>query len=80
MKTFMPELRVPDFFTVAHHNTAKSRSLRTLSCSRSTAETDAIYVRACIPRKARLDLIHQERRNLCMDVAIMLKTVFQRLR
>ena len=51
-----------------------------LARSRSTAETDAIYSRACIPRKARLDLIYQVNRNLCVDVGIMLKTVFRSLR
>jgi lipopolysaccharide/colanic/teichoic acid biosynthesis glycosyltransferase len=44
------------------------------------AETDAIYSRACVPRKARIDLIYQQRRNLCMDAVIMLKTVFKGLR
>lgn len=48
--------------------------------SRDADETDAIYSRACIPRKARLDLIYQDHRNLCMDFSIMLKTVFKRLR
>lgn len=51
-----------------------------LARSRSNAETDAIYSRACVPRKARLDLIYQNRRTLCMDMSIMLKTVFKRLR
>ncbi|MFB2531551.1 sugar transferase [Paracoccus sp. p4-l81] len=51
-----------------------------LARARTTAETDAIYSRACVPRKARLDLIYQRRRNVCMDAAIMLKTVFKRLR
>lgn len=51
-----------------------------LARSRSRAETDAIYSRACIPRKARLDLIYQARRSLCLDIALMLKTVFKRLR
>jgi lipopolysaccharide/colanic/teichoic acid biosynthesis glycosyltransferase len=51
-----------------------------LARSRSRAETDAIYSRACIPRKARLDLIYQARRSLCLDMALMLKTVFKRLR
>lgn len=53
---------------------------RLLARSRSTEETDAIYCRACIPRKARLDLIYQKRRNICVDAGIMLKTVFRRLR
>lgn len=51
-----------------------------LARARTTAETDAIYSRACVPRKARLDLIYQRRRNLCMDMSIMLKTVFKGLR
>ncbi|MHA3914877.1 sugar transferase [Halovulum sp. GXIMD14793] len=51
-----------------------------LSRSRSVSETDAIYRRACIPRKARLDLIYQRRQSLCLDISIMLKTVFKRLR
>jgi lipopolysaccharide/colanic/teichoic acid biosynthesis glycosyltransferase len=51
-----------------------------LARSKSNAETDAIYRRACIPRKARLDLIYQQRRSLCMDAMLMLKTVFRRLR
>lgn len=53
---------------------------RLLARSRSRAETDAIYCRACIPRKARLDLIYQKQRTLCMDVALLFKTVFKRLR
>jgi lipopolysaccharide/colanic/teichoic acid biosynthesis glycosyltransferase len=46
----------------------------------SREETDAIYSRACIPRKARIDLIYQERRNVCMDVSLMFKTIIKRLR
>lgn len=51
-----------------------------LARSHSAEETDAIYCRVCIPRKARIDLIYQARRNLCVDIGIMLKTVFKRLR
>lgn len=39
------------------------------------AETDAVYARRCVPRKARLDLMYQQRRSLCLDLALMLKTV-----
>ncbi|RNF34706.1 sugar transferase [Paracoccus methylarcula] len=53
---------------------------RLLARSSSAEETDEIYCRACVPRKARLDLIYQKRRNLCFDMALMLKTVFKRLR
>ena len=51
-----------------------------LARTTSSAETDAIYSRACVPRKARLDLIYQENRNVCMDLMLMFKTVFKRLR
>lgn len=51
-----------------------------LSRTKTAEETDAIYSRACVPRKARLDLIYARNRSLCMDVSIMLKTVFKKLR
>lgn len=51
-----------------------------LARSKSNAETDAIYSKVCIPRKAKLDLIYQARRTVCLDMSIMLKTVFRRLR
>lgn len=53
---------------------------RLLARSRSLAETDAIYSRICIPRKARLDLIYQRHRNLCFDMLLMLQTVLRVLR
>lgn len=43
-------------------------------------EAERIYCQLCIPKKARLDLIYQEKRSLCLDIMIMLKTVFKRLR
>jgi lipopolysaccharide/colanic/teichoic acid biosynthesis glycosyltransferase len=51
-----------------------------LARSQSRAETDEIYCRACIPRKARLDLMYQAKRSLCLDLSLMLKTVFKGLR
>jgi lipopolysaccharide/colanic/teichoic acid biosynthesis glycosyltransferase len=48
---------------------------RLLAQSRSAAETDAIYCRACVPRKARLDLIYQRRRTLCLDLLLLCQTV-----
>lgn len=53
---------------------------RLLSRCRSKEETDLIYCRDCIPRKARLDLIYQTNRNICLDVSLMFKTAFKRLR
>ncbi len=53
---------------------------RMLTRATTPAETDAIYCRSCMPRKAQFDLIYQKRRTVCMDAMIMLKTVFKRLR
>lgn len=53
---------------------------RLLRRSTSPEETDAIYTRACIPRKAQLDLIYQANQSLCYDIKIMLMTVFKSLR
>lgn len=48
---------------------------RLLAACKSPEETDAVYRRRCVPRKARLDLIYQENRNLCWDLALIAQTV-----
>ena len=48
--------------------------------SRSAQETDEIYCRACIPRKARLDALYQAGWTPCFDILLMLRTVFKSLR
>lgn len=48
---------------------------RVLAPCRSPEETDAVYCRRCIPRKARLDLIYAQHRNLCFDLWILWQTV-----
>lgn len=45
-----------------------------LQQSSSAAETDAIYVAHCIPRKARLDLIYQSQQSVCFDIKILCET------
>ena len=50
---------------------------RLLSRCKTTEETDAVYARACVPRKARLDLIYQQRRSLCFDARIIWQTLAQ---
>ncbi|MCL4676208.1 MAG: sugar transferase [Pararhodobacter sp.] len=47
-----------------------------LARSTSSADTDAIYCRACIPRKARIDLIYQRNRSFCLDLEIVRRTLF----
>jgi len=50
---------------------------RLLANCKTTEETDAVYTRACVPRKARLDLIYQKRRTLCFDAKIIWQTLAQ---
>lgn len=47
---------------------------RLLAACRTPEETDAVYRRRCVPRKAQLDLIYQRRRSLCWDVLLVLET------
>lgn len=49
---------------------------RLLAACTTAAETDAVYCRRCIPRKARIDLAYQARRGTCSDLRLMLQTVF----
>lgn len=46
-----------------------------LSACSTPEETDAVYARRCVPRKARLDLIYSKRQNLCTDFVLMVQTV-----
>lgn len=47
---------------------------RLLARCRSAEETDAVYCRRCIPRKAQLDLIYQRRQSLCLDIVLLGQT------
>lgn len=51
-----------------------------LARCRTPEETDAVYARVCVPRKARLDLIYQQRRTLCYDLMLMLETAARVMR
>lgn len=51
---------------------------RLLADCQSADETDAVYSRRCVLRKARLDLIYQRNQTFCMDIWIMLKTISKR--
>ena len=50
---------------------------RLLANSKTVAETDNVYKRICIPRKAALDILYQKNQTLCFDLYIMIKTVFK---
>lgn len=61
--------------TLVFHRTEE----RLLAPCGSADETEEIYCRRCIPRKAALDLVYQRRRTLCYDARIMLATVLRRI-
>ena len=46
-----------------------------LATCRTATETDAVYSRRCVPRKAQIDLIYQRRRNVLMDFGLMAQTL-----
>jgi lipopolysaccharide/colanic/teichoic acid biosynthesis glycosyltransferase len=56
--------------TLRYHRTES----RLLAASVSAVDTDAIYSRRCVPRKARLDLIYQRNRSLCFDLVLIGQT------
>ena len=53
---------------------------RLLAACRTAAETDAVYTRRCVPRKARLDLIWQRHAGPCGDLWLLGRTVARVLR
>jgi len=61
--------------TLAYHRTEE----RLLAACKTADETEAVYCRRCVPRKARLDLIYAGRRTLCSDIRLMAATVVRRL-
>ncbi|MEZ5911262.1 MAG: sugar transferase [Paracoccaceae bacterium] len=48
---------------------------RLLAPCSTAEETDRVYCRACVPRKARLDLIYQRHSSVCYDLVLMCRTV-----
>lgn len=51
---------------------------RLLAPCKTAEETDAVYSRRCVPRKARIDLIYQHNRTIWLDFALMWRTLFRR--
>lgn len=46
-----------------------------LSRCRTSQETDDVYCRACVPRKAHLDLIYQQNQSVCFDFDLVFQTI-----
>ncbi len=61
--------------TLAYHKTEEELLL---PCE-TAAETEDTYCRRCVPRKAKLDLIYAENRNLCYDLKLMTATVLRKI-
>ena len=61
--------------TLVFHRTEE----RLLARCTTPEETEAVYIRRCVPAKARLDLIYAQNRNLCFDLKMMVVTVFRRV-
>ena len=48
---------------------------RLLSRCKTAAQTDDVYCRICVPRKAKLDLIYQRHQNVCYDFDLVFQTI-----
>lgn len=47
---------------------------RLLAGCRTPQETESVYERRCVPRKARLDLMYQRNRSVCRDIILLGQT------
>lgn len=47
---------------------------RLLARCKTARETEEVYLRRCVPVKARLDLIYQRNRSLCYDLVLLWQT------
>lgn len=56
------------------------REAQLLADCTTEAETEAIYVRRCVPAKARLDLIYRQNRSVCYDLVLITATILGRRR
>tara|TARA_R100001369_G_scaffold92284_1_gene136577 strand:+ start:605 stop:1240 length:636 start_codon:yes stop_codon:yes gene_type:complete len=48
---------------------------RLLSRCTTAEQTDNVYCRTCVPRKAKLDLIYQRNQNVCYDFDLVFQTI-----
>lgn len=57
-----------------------AREERLISGCKTAAETEAVYIRRCIPRKAKLDLIYARNVSVCHDALILWRSVWRVIR
>ncbi|MEQ6249391.1 sugar transferase [Sulfitobacter sp. HNIBRBA3233] len=48
---------------------------RLLARCTTAAQTDDVYCRICVPRKAKLDLIYQRNQSICYDFDLVFQTI-----
>jgi lipopolysaccharide/colanic/teichoic acid biosynthesis glycosyltransferase len=53
---------------------------RLLARCETPQQTDEVYTRICVPRKARLDLAYQRHQSLCLDFDLVFQTIGNLLR
>ena len=51
------------------------REAALLAACTTPEETEAVYARICIPRKAALDLMYQRHQNICYDFDLVFQTI-----
>ena len=61
--------------TVVYHKTED----KLLAACKTPQQTEAVYIRRCVPRKARLDLIYAQNSTLAYDALLLFHTVFRSL-
>lgn len=57
--------------TIVFHKTEEEL----LAPCASAAETEAVYLRRCVPVKAKLDLIYARNQSVCYDIALIYETL-----
>ncbi len=61
--------------TVVYHKTEE----RLLAACKTPQQTEAVYTRRCVPRKAKLDMIYTRNQTLVYDTVLLLHTVFRNM-
>lgn len=51
------------------------REEQLLAACASAQETDDVYRRRCIPRKARMDILYRDSQSLCSDISLIFQTI-----
>ena len=51
------------------------REEQLLAACRTPEETDAVYRRRCVPRKARLDILYRDNQSVCGDISLIIQTI-----